>query len=83
MVTLFFGSLSIPLAFTRHLVSLASIMAVLAIAFHFWGRWKGRKNAYTPQSLKRSLIGWWAGLAGLVCAIVMWILWSTNVLLDH
>lgn len=83
MVTFFFGSLSIPLAFTRHLVSLASIMAVLAIAFHLWGRRKMQKKVYTAPSLKRSRIGWWAGLAGLICAIVMWILWSTNVLLEH
>ena len=83
VMTLIFGVLSVPLAFARHLVSLATVMAMLAIAFHLWGRWKARKKAYVPASLKRSRIGWWAGLAGFACSIVMWVLWATNVPLEH
>ena len=57
-VTLVFGMLSIPMAFARHLCVPATIMAVLAIAFHLWGRWmEGRGNGYSESSLRWSSLG--------------------------
>ena len=82
MVTLVFGGLSIPLAFARHLCVPATIMALLAIAFHFWGRWMlKRGRGYSPKSLRRSTLGFKLALAGAACGITMWVLWATNVLL--
>ncbi len=82
-VTFAFGLLSIPLAFGVQLVSLAVVLAALAILFHLWGRWKARGKNYSGASMRRSRVGWWCGLAGLVAAITMWVLWATNVLLEH
>lgn len=82
MVTLVFGVLSIPLAFLRHLCVPALIMGVLAMAFHGWGRWRAvRGGAYTPKSLVRSRWGLRLAALGTVCALVMWVLWWTGVLL--
>jgi hypothetical protein len=82
MVTLVFGVLSIPLAFLRHLCVPAAIMGLLALAFHAWGRWRAaRGGAYSAGSLRRS---WWGGrlaAVGTICAMAMWILWWTDVLL--
>ena len=82
LVSLIFGLGSIPLAFARHLVSLAAVMAVVAIAFHFWGRWRSRNTGFSVKSLTRSRIGLFAASAGLAASVVMWILWATNALLD-
>lgn len=84
MVAMIFGGLSIPLAFARHLVSLAVVLGVLAIAFGLWGE---RKNArhllrYTKASAKRASRGLRLGLIGTACALVMWVLWASNVLLN-
>ena len=84
LVAMIFGGLSIPLAFARHLVSLAVVLGVLAIAFGLWGQ---RKNArhllrYTPKSAKRAAHGLRLGLIGTACAVVMWVLWASNVLLN-
>ncbi len=83
VVTLIFGVLSVPLAFLRHLVSLAVVLAVLAIAFGLLGRWLQRKHIgrYSATSIRNGVIGFRAGLAGLACAVVMWVLWATNALL--
>ena len=81
MVTLVFGVLSIPLAFARQLCAPALIMGVLAIAFHLAGRSMQRKKAYSPGSIKRSAWGFKLALAGSVCALAMWVLWATGVLL--
>lgn len=84
MVTLIFGALSVPLAFTRHLVSLALVLAVLAIAFGWWGRHrtKGLGLQFTANSVRRSSWGFRAGLIGLSASVVMWTLWRTNMLLN-
>lgn len=83
MVTLIFGALSVPLSFARHLVSLALVLAVLSIAFGWWGRHriKGLGLQYTSDSVRRNNWGSRAGLIGLATSIAMWILWRTNVLL--
>ena len=81
-VTLVFGALSIPLAFLRHLCVPATIMGVLAILFNLWGRWVlKRGKGYSPKSLKHSTWGFRLALVGTACAITMWVLWWTNVLL--
>lgn len=82
-VTLIFGVLSVPLAFLRHLVSLAVVLAVLAIAFGLLGRWLHRRHTgrYSPASTRYSTLGLRAGTIGLACALVMWWLWAGNVLL--
>lgn len=81
-VTLVFGMLSIPMAFARHLCVPATIMAVLAIAFHLWGRWmEGRGHGYSASSLQRSSLGLKLALVGGACGIVMWVLWATGALL--
>lgn len=81
MVTLVFGVLSIPLAFARQLCVPALIMGVLAIAFHLVGRNRQRSGAFTGASVKRSLLGFRLALAGSGCALLMWVLWATGVLL--
>jgi len=80
MVTLVFGVLSIPLAFARQLCVPALIMAVLAMAFHLWGRRKQKAGSYSAGSLRRSSLGFKLALAGSVCSLTMWILWATNAL---
>lgn len=83
MVTLVFGALSIPLAFARHLVSLAVVVGVLAIVFGLWGKRKQAKQLlrYTPGSIERMHLGFRLAVAGTTCAVVMWVLWATNALL--
>lgn len=81
VVTLIFGVLSVPLAVLRHLVSLAVVLAALALVFHWWGRRKTKVNTYSPVSLKRSQQGGRAAMIGGLLAVVMWVLWRTNVLL--
>lgn len=81
-VTLVFGALSIPFAFLRHLCSLAVVLGVLALVFNAWARWMlKRGHGYSPRSLRRSFLGFKLALAGTGCALVMWVLWATNVLL--
>ncbi|MBX2972618.1 MAG: hypothetical protein KF797_05910 [Flavobacteriales bacterium] len=83
MVALTFGALSIPLAFAVHLVSLALVLGILAVAFGLWGdrRQAGHLLRYTPQSIRRAKLGLRLGAIGTACALVMWVLWATNVLL--
>lgn len=83
VVTLVFGALSVPLSFAVHLVSLAFVLAVLAIALGLWGRWKHMRQpqGHTAASVRRSRLGLRLGAIGLVCSVVMWVLWATNVLL--
>jgi hypothetical protein len=82
-VTFIFGALSIPLAFAGHLVSLAVVLATLSMAFGLWGGQQASRHLlrYTPASVQRARIGSRLGIAGLVCAVIMWVLWRTNVLL--
>ncbi len=83
MVSLVFGGLSIPLAFARHLVSLALVLGVLALVFGLWGDRQQAKHLlrYTVASAKRAKLGLKLGAAGVLCSLVMWILWATNALL--
>ncbi len=80
-VTLVFGALSIPLAFVGQLCVPALIMGVLAMVFHGWGRLRQRKNTYAAPSLRRSRLGFLLALGGSLCALAMWVLWGTGVLL--
>ena len=83
IVTFIFGTLSVPLAFLRHLCSLAVVLGLLAIAFALWGKWYAGKHPskFSLKSLKRMRIGGYAGSIGLLAGIVMWMLWATNYLL--
>lgn len=83
MVSLIFGGLSVPLAFARHLVSLALVLGVLALVFGLWGDRRQAKHLlrYTATSVKRSHWGWLLGAVGVSSSLVMWILWATNALL--
>lgn len=84
MVVLVFGALSIPLAFARHLCSLAVVLGVYAMAFGIWGQRRAAKHLlrYTARSVKRARLGVRLAVAGTLCALVMWILWATNWLLN-
>lgn len=81
-VALIFGGLSVPLAFARHLVSLALILGLLALAFGLWGDRKQARHLlrYTPATIKRAQLGFKLAAIGTVCALVMWVLWATNSL---
>ena len=83
-VTFVFGTLSVPLAFARHLVSLALVLAVLAVVMGWWGRRRmiGLGLQFTASSMKRSSWGFKAGLVGLGASVLMWALWRSNVLLN-
>jgi hypothetical protein len=82
LVTLTFGVFSIPLAFARHLCVPATIMALMAITFNLWGRWRlKRGHGYSAQSLRRSMLGFKLAAVGAASGITMWVLWATNVLL--
>lgn len=82
MITLVFGVLSILLAFAVHLVSLATVLALLAVTFGAWGRTRAKGRSYSQMSLVRSRWGLRAGLIGLACSVAMWCLWAGNILLD-
>ena len=81
-VALLFGGLSIPLAFARHLVSLAVVLGILALLFGLWGRQKNARHLlrYTADSAKRGNLGFKLASVGTACALVMWVLWATNTL---
>lgn len=81
-VTFVFGSLSIPLAFIRHLCSLAVVVGVLAIAFNLWAQWRlKRGSGYSAQSLRWSFRGMRLAAVGTGSGILMWVLWATNAIL--
>lgn len=82
-VALIFGGLSIPLAFARHLCSLAVVLGIYAMLFGFWGQRRAAKHLlrYTAKSVKRAKWGTRLAVVGTLCAIVIWILWATNWLL--
>ena len=81
-VTLIFGSLSIPLAFLRHLCSLAVVIGVLAITFSLWSYFKVKRKPYHYSIASVRNMRWGGRLAafGTIAAIVMWILWARNLL---
>ena len=80
-VTLVFGMVSVPLAFARHLVSLALVLGVLALLFGTVGLLlhARRPGTYRQGAVKRAR--WGSGLAvvGTMAALVMWNLWSRNL----
>lgn len=82
-VALVFGAASIPLAFARHLCSLALVLGVYAMVLGFAGQRRATRHLlrYTAKSVQRAVRGARLGLIGTVCALVMWALWATNVLL--
>ncbi|MBK8500261.1 MAG: hypothetical protein IPL52_15920 [Flavobacteriales bacterium] len=82
-VALVLGALSIPLAFARHLCSLAIVMGVYAMLFGFWGHRRAAKHLlrYTAQSVQRARWGTRLAVAGTVCGLVMWLLYASNWLL--
>ncbi|MEO8069555.1 MAG: hypothetical protein ABI599_17795 [Flavobacteriales bacterium] len=77
-----FGILSVPLAFARHLVSLALVLALLTILLALFGKWLAGKRAYGALGLKRSRIGLLCGMVGAACSVLMWWLWASNILLE-
>ncbi|HQW05139.1 MAG: hypothetical protein IPH05_09400 [Flavobacteriales bacterium] len=81
-VTLIFGALSIPLAFARHLVSLALVLAILALIFGFWGMRKSMRQQghYKAFGIARMKLGFRMAIAGAFCSLVMWFLWASNML---
>jgi hypothetical protein len=83
LAALIFGALSIPLAFARHLVSLAIVLAVLALILGYWGKHLNERHLlrYTAKSAKRAAFGFKLGAIGSVCAVLMWVLWASNALL--
>lgn len=80
-VTLVFGLLSIPLAFLRQLCVPALIMGLLALLFRAMGLIMQRRHSYAEASIKRSQWGSRMALVGGACALAMWLLWATGVLL--
>ena len=82
-VVLIFGALSIPLAFARHLCTLAVVLGVYAMILGFWGQRRSAKHLlrYTAASVKRTRLGTRLAVLGTLCATVMWILWASNWLL--
>ena len=79
-VTLLFGSLSIPLAFLRHLCSLGVVLGVLAIGFSIGGsfRVKRRPHQYSISSVRNLRWGGRLAAVGTIAAIAMWVLWAKN-----
>ena len=76
ITSLVMGLLSVPLAFARHLVSLALVLAVLSLLLNGTGALLRRGSG----SRTTRLAGWSAVL-GLVSSLVMWGLWASGVLL--
>lgn len=78
---LIFGVLSIPLAFARHLVSLAVVLAFLGLVLGLYGRWRStRSGEWSQVSRRRVAYGIPLAGAGLLLGIVIWVLWSKGVL---
>lgn len=70
------GLLSVPLAFARHLVSLALVLAVLSLLLNGAGGLIRRGSGSLATRLAA-----WSALLGLVASLVMWGLWASGVLL--
>ncbi len=83
-VTFTFGTISIPLAFLRHLCSLAVVVGTLAIAFALWGHWYARRHPdhYSIKRRKYMRLGGYTASVGTAAAIVMWVLYARNILLN-
>jgi len=78
---LVFGMLSVPLAFARHLVSLAVILAVLGVVLGLYGRWRSsRSGVWSEASRRRVKVGIRVAASGLLISCVIWLLWAKGVL---
>ncbi len=75
------GILSIPLAFLRHLVSLAVVLSVLALVLRgiAWFLLRRKKGPFAGRNAARW--GTRAALVGLACAVMMWWLYASGILL--
>jgi hypothetical protein len=80
--SLVFAIAACPLAFMGHLVSLAVVLATLAILLAAWARWKsGRaKHLYSALSIRRATWGFRIGVFSLALSIGIWALWANGVL---
>ncbi|MEX1132924.1 MAG: hypothetical protein WEC15_06845 [Flavobacteriales bacterium] len=79
---LVFATLSVPLAFMGHLVSLSAVLAALAIMLSLFGRWLNarRPGKYSSSSLTRLTWSLRIGSLGLLFSVGFWILWATGTL---
>lgn len=82
VATLLFGALSLPLAFARHLVSLAVVLALWGIVLGIAGRALVRRQPerYRPATVLRGLWGLRLAVIGLLLSVVVWILWMRGIL---
>lgn len=79
---LVFALLSVPLAFMGHLVSLATVLAALAIVLSMFGRWMFARGAgkYSSTSLTRLTWSLRIGVSGFLFSVAFWVLWATGAL---
>lgn len=82
LVALIFAGLSVPLAFARHLVSLALVLAVLALICAGIGHFLQRRRPDRYGNVRSQRLKWAIRLGGLgsTCAVLIWILWRKGVL---
>ncbi len=82
MAALVIGGLSIPMAFARHLVSLALVMALVALLLATAGRRKARRSPqlFTAASVHRASQARRLALIGTAASALMWALWAGQVL---
>jgi hypothetical protein len=82
MVALVFGTISIPLAFLGHLVSLSVVCALLALFAGAMGRWvlARSEHGHTQASVSQGVWGMRLGGLGLLLAVIFWVMWSTKIL---
>jgi hypothetical protein len=83
-VALVFGALSLPLAFARHLCSLAVVLAFYGLVFGLWGQRRAARHLlrYTAKSVRRAQWGLRLSAVGLLAALLMWALWASGALLS-
>jgi hypothetical protein len=83
-VALVLGALSIPLAFAGQLCSLALVLGLYGLGLGAWGQRQARRHLlrYTPGSVRRGKLGVRLAAVGTLCAVAMWALWASNVLLN-
>lgn len=74
------GVLSIPLSFAGHLVTLAAVMAFVALVTALLVRTRAGRSpeSYTEASVRRAGWGMRAAAVGLCCAGLLWWLWRSG-----
>ena len=82
LTALVMGGLSIPLAFARHLVSLALVLSVLSLVLWAVGKWQVSRSDAPPSesSVRRATIGSRLAAVGLLCSVVIWVLYANRIL---